>query len=278
MRTERLKDFLAQLPVGFPVRGGSNGETKILREFDLGPVTGRVRLAAGRPDVRDNPGQQSTEMLTLTLRRLGNISPVPKDMVRALSFQDREFLHWIHIVRRLMNNPEAKELDIVCGSCEAKLSAPITADIFLVNVLEDADAQIEEITIGDRKLLIQTFRFEHVTYGALRVRLLTGEDEERFAVLQRTKPEEGTLRSTHAAIVDLDGKAPTFDQYLDLDEDVLAWIQACMGSMDIGASQRLTVSCDGCGGETVAEVSPFEYLGAFGPPKVSPPYATNSSS
>lgn len=265
MHTVSLKDCLNTLPVGL-LRQSSKGVERI-RAFELGPITGRVRLAMGKDAVRQNPGKQTTELLLSTLRALGEISPT-REVIRELTFIDREFMGWIHMLRRLKSS--TIELSEACNSCGTMFETSVSTDDLQVNVLDDED-------FVAHKGNYYTFKFEG-PHGPLVLRMLNGFDEEANAAFRVNNPEEAGLKDIHAALVSLDGKEYTFDEFLDLPENTIEWIQAAAGSLDIGSSQRIITVCPHCNEDTEMVVSPLALLGDWSPPKVSPPYETRSSS
>jgi len=138
-----------------------------------------------------------------------------------------------------------------------------------VNVLEDED-------FVAHKGNYYTFKFDG-PHGELVLRMLNGTDEENNAAFRQVNAEEGGLKDLFAALVSFGGNEVSYDEFLDLPEDQIEWIQAAAGSLDIGSSQRVITTCPHCAEDTVMVVSPLALLGDWSPPKVSPPYATKSS-
>ena len=268
MITKKLKDCGDQLPVGvlLPVQGGG---FENVREFALRPVTGRLRLALGRKDAQDNPGKRNTLMLSLLLSRLGPLEAVTDDVIRKMTFADREFLLW----RIQLDRMEADSADVVSiCACGSKTEVSVPADDLLVNVLEDDDAEVA----GDQR----RFTFTHETYGTLVLRLANGADEERIAPLYGSNVEEAQLRELHNVILQLGTGTgrPTWEQYLDLPAKVLEWIGECANSLDIGATQRVNVTCQSCGDSNMEVLSPFDFsLTSSEATPVRPPYEIKSS-
>lgn len=270
MKTIPLKDSLTQLPVG--VLTLKDGEPIVHRNFELGPITGRVRLALGAADLQGNLGRQTTELLTHTLNALGPYPAATRETVRSLTFIDREFLSWLHTIRRLGDQPI--ELGSPCQFCGVSVTASVPVGNLLVNVLEDEDWELWEV--GGAKE--RTFVFSDGKFGPLRVRMLTGADEEAVAPYRERNPQEATLRDLHRSIVSYKGQALSFDDVLDLSDDTLDWVQAALESLDIGASQRVNVTCQECTRTFKVAYSPFALLATLEVPKVSPPYETRCSS
>lgn len=280
MRTISLKECDG-LPVGL-LMDLEDGTFEILREFELGPMTGRVRLAMSDPKLSSNTGRQNTALLTHLATRIGSFNPPDETTLRMLTFVDREFLSWIITLRRLGDEPI--EIEIVCEKCSESLLQEIHPDQLLVNILEEEDYEIiEDPTFKPNKKKrlrkhIRTFFFSDSVLGReMRVRMLTGKDEERFAPLQLKNAEEAQYRTMHAAIVTYGGEPLVYEEFLDLPENQLEWIQACMTSLDIGASQRVRVKCGSCSQEVVATLNPLDLFSDSDPLKVSPPYEIKSS-
>ena len=264
MKTLPLKDCLSTLPVGYvhkPQEGDQ--EPIIYREFELGPITGRVRLALGDDKVRTNLGRQTSELLARTLKHIGEIKGIDAAFVRKLSHIDREFLGWVHFINRMGKRPMV--VTQACPECKTEFEVDIDKGMLLVNVLEDTDYEWFE---GQR-----VFVFSDEEYGTMRVRLLTGHDEERLSPYVERNPEEGGMRTIFNAIYTWNDEKPTFDQFLDLPEAVLEWVAACMNSLDIGSSQVVNMECPSCYKEFRETISPLALLGDLEAKKVLPPYA-----
>lgn len=263
MRTVPLKSTWNSLPVGLVILDG--GEPVVHRNVDIGPITGKVRVALAAPTIRDSPAAQSTTMLAMTLRHLGPMSaPITEGITRKLSYIDREFLLWVQALLKFGDKPV--EIAVTCQHCSAELEADLTVSDLQVNVLEDEDYTW---VAAER-----VFAFTHPEFGEMKARILTGEDTERISAYQNR--EELTLRTIHAAIYSIDGKKISFEDLLAFEVDKLDWIEAALGSIELGARQVVSINCQRCGNSTEAHVDPFVSSAASGPPKVLPPYETRS--
>jgi hypothetical protein len=266
MKSVPLRECLASLPVGFLLEE-KDGKFSRHRDFDLSSITGRTRLQLGKSEFRGNAGRQTTELLRLTLRKLGPLEAVDSDMIRSLTFIDREFLNWIHMLRRIKT--ENIELQDTCDSCGEIVDTSVATDDLLVNVLEEDDCAVKD---G-----LYQFTFKGEEFGELCLRLLTGVEEEKHSVYREKNPEEAAFRDLHAALVHINGKQVSFSEFLDLPEDTVEWIQAAANSLDLGSSQRIVAECQECGEENTLTLTPLALLGDWEPKAISPPYEMKSS-
>lgn len=266
-----FKDAMGQLPVGvlLPSTEPDNGLENV-REYELGPITGRIRLALGRKDLQRNPGKRNTKMLSLLLKRLGPLEgPISEGIVRSMTFADREFLLWETQLDRA--NSDEVEIETTCTECGAQTLIDVHRDELMVNVLEDGDAEI----IDGRR----TFQFDHPKHGTLVAQMSTGKDEEAVAPLYVNNPQEAELRELYGAVHSYQGGPITWDEFLDLSSDVLEWISEAMGSIDIGATQRIQLKCRSCDETYVEVVTPFDFseMSSDNRTPVRAPYETRSS-
>lgn len=268
MITRRLKDCVGQLPVGVLLPTKDPKEPfRNVRDFEMGPLTGRARLAMDRPDVRDNVGMRNTRLLASVLMRLGPLERPSDDIVRQLTFADREFLLWLVHLERADDDTTVVSSTCRCG---ASTDVDVHRDDLLVNVLDDGDAEIVD---GRRH-----FTFTHERHGDLVVRMATGEDEERLAPMHGRSPEEAQMRGLHGSVVSLGGRRPTWDEFLDMPAKIMEWVASVLGSIDIGASQHVKVTCHACGEVATEILTPFDFSGTSSSgTEVRPPYETRYS-
>ena len=276
MRTIPFAEAGMDLPIGFLV-ASSNGQPPVVhRTFELGPVTGRVRIAMSAEGVKDNQGRVTTELLFGTMKRLGTLTALTRDLIRRFPFPDREYVGWVHMLRRL----QGKKLPFndACRACQVPIEVEADPDQFLVNVLEDGDYEVHSVQLpgDDTARPVQTFVFTS-GFGTARMRLLTGEDEERHAGFHSRNPEEGQLRDRYACLVTYNDKVLTYDAFLDLDQEVLGWFTDCAESIELGSNQRVRITCPACGKEQVFGIDPLGLLQRLAPTPVLPPYGTRSS-
>jgi len=267
MLTKRLSECRNILPVGVVAKGGDG--MVVLRKFKLKRMTGRVRIALGRPDVRDSVARRATRMIAMLLENIGPIKSPSEDIVRALAFHDREHLLWLIHTDRMEVTTIDRTVECVCGG---KTDVEVSLDDLLVNILEDVDAKID----GQSRVL----EFVRQKDGKkLVVRLLTGKDEEASEAAYARSHEEGELRNVHAAIVSWNNKRPSWDDLIDMKEADLEWIVAALNSLDIGSSQRIKVECTDCGEAVDDMLSPFDILptASSAQTEVQPPYEMRSS-
>lgn len=263
-----------ELPVGMLRPDGT-----ITRHFKLGPVTGRVHLAVGA-DGNKNQGVSTTRLLHLTLEELGDTGRPTETMVRRLSVVDREYLSWMHHVRRLAGKPLSVSAKCSNESCGCDMEVDIPAQEVEVRILEDGDTSVIDVKdpIRGDTHKERVFVFDHPEYGRARFRLLTGIDEERNIQYHESNKAEGHLRDLHAGLVDLDGKTLDFEAFTSLDMLCLDWLAAAAGAVDIGVSRIASATCPDCGGVTRITITPFELMAPLLTRTVPPPYAIRSSS
>ena len=266
MIIKKLGDCREELPVG--LLATKNGTTTNHRSFELGPLTGRVRIAMGAKELKDNPAARSTKLLSFVVRRIGDIERPGESLIRSLTSVDREHLLWLVDLRRAAVKSVEDSLPCECGETT---DVELSLDDLLVNVLEDGDARVE----GGERL----FDFTDPQGRTLVARLVRGEDEERVAPFYVKNPDEADMRGLHAAIVSWEGEKLSWEKFLDLDVDSLEWITSAMNSVDVGTTQRVRTACWSCGRELVKTISPFDFLETSSGKgiKVSPPYETRSS-
>lgn len=263
MLVTTIRKWGDQLPVG--VRMGKAGT--LVRDFELGPLTGRTHIAMAAESLKDNGPMRTTVLIERTLTKFGPLKGGFKDVALAMAEADREYLSWrIGMAGR---KDEPVDIHVECPECGLTFEVPVRHGDMPVSVLEEGDCAFEGGHV--------TFLFPDSGFGALKCRLLTGRDAERMAPFDNGNPTEASLRRRHASVVSLGGAPLPWDAFLDLPAETLGWISEAQDSLDIGASQIMRVSCAGCAKEVRAPLSPFTFLLGSGRPTVRPPYETRSS-
>jgi hypothetical protein len=176
----RVREHDVELPVGHLDEDG-----RLHRVATLRKMTGHEEALLADRKLRANGGRLVTELLAGCLRRLGEVAPVPRQVVGELTSPDRNFL--LLELRKLTFGSEL-EASYTCPSCRETTVSLEDLESFPVRRSDAAGAP--EITVE----LVDGYldQGKDDWYDSMRFRLPTGVDEERVAVTARDNPSRGT--------------------------------------------------------------------------------------
>jgi hypothetical protein len=178
MTERRVREFEVELPVGHIDEDGRHHTAAKLRK-----MTGREEALIADRKLRQNGGKLVTELLANCLLSLGEIHPVPGEVVTALSSPDRNFLL---LELRKITFGDTLETVYECTSCGGttrEVQDLNELPIRRVNGEGPQDVVVElEDGYEDR---------EGEVYTTMVFRLPTGADEEKIAGTIKSNPSEG---------------------------------------------------------------------------------------
>lgn len=192
----RVQEVEVELPVGFFDADGRLHRTAALRK-----MTGHEEALLADRKLRGNGGKLVTELLAACVRRLGDIAPVGRAEVAALTSPDRNFL--LLELRKLTFGSEL-EASYTCPACRATTSMVEDLELFPVRRVDATGPPDVDVVIDDGFEDRRTGTW----YTALRFRLPTGDDEERVAAGTRDNAARATnalLARCLTDVVDEDG-------------------------------------------------------------------------
>ena len=178
MENRPSREFDFELPVGYTDEDG-----QVHRIASLRKMTGHEEALLADRKLRQNAARLVTQLLAACVKRIGEIAPVPRNVISELTSPDRNFL--LLQLRRITFG-DAIEATYVCPSCGE--STRITHDLDEVPVRRlngegHRDVVVEladgwESPGGDY-------------YTSMVFRLPTGVDEERISPLTRENASIG---------------------------------------------------------------------------------------
>ena len=176
----RLREYDVELPVGHLDEDG-----RLHRVATLRKLTGHEEALLADRKLRGNGGRLVTELLTGCLRRLGELAPVTRQVVGALTSPDRNFL--LLELRKLTFGTEL-EASYTCPSCRETTVSLEDLESFPVRRCDAGGPPEITVELDDGYL----DQGKDAWYTTMRFRLPTGVDEERVAMTARDNPSKGT--------------------------------------------------------------------------------------
>lgn len=242
----RIREVDVELPVGLLDDDGRVHRTATVRK-----MTGHEEAVLADRKLRANGGRLVTELLAACVRRLGDVSPVTRQVAASLTSPDRNFL--LLELRKLTFGSEL-EASYTCPSCRATTSAVEDLDAFPVRRSEIAGGEELVVELEDG----YEDRTQDAWYPTLRFRLPTGTDEERVAAAARDNPARATnglLARCLLAVVDADGAPmPTARREAlgtrllqDLTMGDRGRIERAFRGQMPGVDLSREIECEGCG-------------------------------
>ena len=199
------------------------------RRAVLRPVTGRDEAFLLEHTRALWPAQRTTALLTRCLCRLGPLSAVTAEVVRALSIGDREAL-LLHLRRFTLG--ETMDCVFACPACAEKLELELqVADFLLPPYADPAEVHETSLRVGDGSWRV-------------RFRLPNGGDQE-LAAPHAAAPEaavEQVLRGCLQEICD----ERTGEAIADITAPVAAALGQTMAELDPQAEILLDLVCPAC--------------------------------
>lgn len=244
-----LDDNEFVLPVGIIDESGCLHKTVKLR-----PMTGETEEAIADPKVRDNGGKIVTELLYSVIESIGTLPKVNRDMIRALTIADRDFLLLMN--RKVSIGEEISYVDS-CLHCKTKNEVNLNVSNIPVKVLDEKDSK--ELTFD----LPNGYRDASGTvHKTITVSFPSGVVQERVASLVRSNPAQATtlmLTLITKKLGSLDFVNPDiFKSMTKRDRDE---ISKRVTSIDAGATLNSTVTCSGCGEEFTTYINIQSLMG-----------------
>lgn len=178
MSERPLREFEFELPVGYVDEDGRVHRAAVLRK-----MTGREEVLLADRKLRQNGGRLVTELLASCLRRLGELEPVPREVVSRLTSADRNYLL---LELRKITFGSTMETTYDCPSCgESNRSLQDLDELTVRRVngegAPDVVVDLEDGYVDSGGELYTTIVF----------RLPTGADEERVATALKGNASEG---------------------------------------------------------------------------------------
>lgn len=206
------------------------------RDADLEPVTGTVEAFLCDEGAALRPATRTTALLSLCMKRLGELSEVTSEDVKDLTVGDREAL-MIHLRRLTLG--DAIECIVVCpaSACQEKMELTITSDDVLARAPADGRASYE-----------QTFDTS-AGHVALSFRLPTGADLEAIAPAAVRNPEEAARELLLRCVDKVKGPGRKTVPAASVLPDLAPKIAAVMRELDSLAEITFQLTCPHCGHE-----------------------------
>lgn len=244
-----LEDNEFRLPVGFVDREGRLHET-----IKLTPMTGATDEAIADPKVRENGGKVVTELIYSVAERLGSITKINKDTIRALTIPDRDFI--------LVKNKQVSigdDLEYVdsCPHCRAKNE--INRDLSEIQVkYMDKDAP-REITFD---LIDGVKNNQKQVCKTITIVMNTGIVQEKIAPIAKVNPAQATTTMLRMITKKIDGmdmlNSEIFKAMTKRDRNL---ILKKMNEFEAGVDLTSTVECASCGEEYTSIIPVMMLLG-----------------
>lgn len=179
-KPRRAREYEVALPVGYLDADGRLHRTATLRK-----MTGHEEALLADRKLRANGGKLVTELLIGCVRSLGDLTPVPRQVIGELTSADRNFL--LLELRKLTFGTEL-EASYTCPSCRETTIVLEDLDSFPVRMSDAAGMPEIVVELEDG----YEDRNQDAWYDVLRFRLPIGTDEERVALIAKENAAKGT--------------------------------------------------------------------------------------
>ena len=242
----RVREVEVELPVGLLDADGRLHRTATVRK-----MTGHEEAVLADRKLRANGGRLVTELLSSCVRRLGDVSPVTRQVAASMASPDRNFL--LLELRKLTFGCEL-EASYTCPSCRTTTTATEDLDSFAVRRSEVGGSHDLVVELDDG----YEDHANGAWYTTLRFRLPTGADEERVASGARENPARATnalLARCLVEAVDEDGEAMPAARREGLGTRLLqdltmgdrGRIERAFREQMPGVDLTREIECEGCG-------------------------------
>lgn len=210
------------LPGGWWDRSG-----RLQRDVELGPLTGRDEEALVAATAEATPAAV-TSVLVRCLRRLGDVSPVPEDVVRELLVADRE---WLLLRLRRTTFGDRVQGDLYCPwpDCGQRVSVDFSIDDVPVRAAADP-RPVYEVTLPPPG-------GESGAGPCVQFRLPNGGDVEELAPL-------AGRNAAHASILLLTRCLRRIGEVTEPDADLVAALPAPVRAGIEGEMERVAPAVD----------------------------------
>lgn len=178
METRSPRQFDCELPVGYLDEDGRLHKTAVLRK-----MTGHEEALLADRKMRQNGGRLVSELLANCLVRLGDLSPVSRQIIGQLTSPDRNYL--LMELRKITFGNEM-ETSYVCPSCSEITTLVQDLDELPVHRLNGEGPQPIVVELEDG----YADKGGEV-YTSMVFRLPTGTDEEKIANATRENASTG---------------------------------------------------------------------------------------
>ena len=268
MQTRIGREFEVELPVGYVDTDG-----RPHRKVHLRKMTGQEEALLADKKLRQNGARLVTEVLASCVRRLGDISPVTRQIISQLSSPDRNFL--LLELRKITFGQEL-ESTYVCPSCAGHTTMVQDLDDLPLRRLNGE--YTKEIVVELEDGYEDKGGEVHTT---MVFRLPTGEDEERTASTVKENASQGMNALLTRCLTGLGNMPAPRREALgtklisDLTMSDRARIERTMRAEMPGVDMTQKIECENCGRsfQTSLDLTRFFSL----PQATSPNYAGRSS-
>jgi hypothetical protein len=178
MINQSVREFDFKLPVGFTDEDGRHHRNATLRK-----MTGHEEALLADRKLRQNGGLLVTHLVSSCLRKLGDLQPVPRQVVSHLSSPDRNYL--LLELRKITfgHEMEAGYRCLHCGD-----TTHLLQDLDELPVRYAEDAAPGEIVVELEDGYVDK---GGEVYSSMIFRLPTGADEEKVASVTKDNPSRG---------------------------------------------------------------------------------------
>ncbi len=140
---------------------------------------------------------------------------------------------------------------LACGACGELTELPLDLDAMLDAPANAPSSPEHSLTVGHLRL---------------RLRLMTGADQERVARLAMTNPDHAAEMLRRACIVAAEGREGALDP-AEIGTDIDEPLEAALRSLDPWVETIISVECPNCGGEVRGTLDALSLIsGRLGPP------------
>lgn len=222
-----------------PLPGGLTIAGALRRGFTFRPVTGELELVLGESAYRaESHADRITAVLCQALETVGDV-PASADVVRSLSVGDRQYL----IAQLTAHVDDAPVwLTANCGACQ---------QLFDISY-RHSELPVKPAGAGYPRTQV------HTSAGLVEVRVPTGEDQERIALLAS---DADAMSELVRSLVSDAGTGAALDATAFSEED-LANIKARVEDMSPEIATELRAACRSCGAENRVPVNLYYRLGS----------------
>jgi hypothetical protein len=240
MDNRAVREFAFELPVGYVDEDG-----RVHRQAVLRKMTGHEEAVLADKKLRQNGGTMVTELLVNCLRQLGDIKPVPRQVVSQLTSPDRNYL--LLELRKITFGNEL-QASYVCPVCGEVTRALQDLDELPVRQL-DGDARKEIVVELDDGWEDNNGEL----YTSMVFRLPVGTDEEKIAAIVKENPSRGMNALLTRCLVGLGDMPPNRREALgtkimsELTLGDRARIEQAFRTEAPGVDLGREVECDACG-------------------------------
>jgi hypothetical protein len=210
---------------------------RLARDATFRPFTGLLEEELAQlleAPAASRPARVSA-LLAAALAQIGN-EPVTPQLVARLGSTDRQFLM---LAFALEHGEDQQWRHVDCASCGKRF---------------DVGFRLSSLPVTPAG---EGYPWTRVALGgkSLRLRVPTGEDEERIAGLE---PREARRALAFACVADIDGESPAPEVLEALDEAALEAIDAALDALVPQLPAALATTCNECGAPHSLALDPYE--------------------